>query len=53
MTIVKLAMAVDPSESVTRTVNGKVPNTVGVPEIKPAAFRERPEGKDPDIRLHE
>ena len=41
-----------PFESVARTANGKPPKTVGMPEIRPAAFIDRPEGSDPEIRVH-
>jgi len=39
-------------ESVARTANGKPPNTVGTPEIRPATFIDRPEGSDPEISVH-
>ena len=35
------------AESVTRTVNGKMPARVGVPEIVPSAASDRPGGKAP------
>ena len=42
------------SESVTFTVNVKVPGAVGVPEITPVAeVRVKPAGKLPDVTIHD
>lgn len=52
MTILKAAVAVSDTESVTRTVKLAVPVVVGTPEITPvAAARVKPAGSVPALRL--
>ena len=51
---VKLCVAVTAGVSLspTFTVNVLVPVAVGVPEITPAALKEKPAGKEPDDTLN-
>ncbi len=46
--IVNARVAVTPLESVTSTVNEKVPSWVGVPLMVPVEDRVKPGGSDPD-----
>jgi hypothetical protein len=52
---VRLAVAVwgvGVAESVTVTVNGKVPNAVGVPDNRPAELSVTPVGSEPEVTAH-
>ena len=49
----RAAVAVAATLSVTRTVKALVPVALGVPEITPAALRERPVGRVPTVTVHE
>jgi hypothetical protein len=54
MVMLRLAVAVwaGLAESVTVTVNEKVPLAVAVPEIAPPELSTKPVGRLPDVTLH-
>jgi hypothetical protein len=49
MEMLRLAVFVSPSESVTFTVKSEVPVAVGVPLIAPAADNVNPLGREPEV----